>query len=1120
VILADQDARQAKNQGATRYLEFVISGKNLGTGALRLGLEVRWLNADGSVRQSEVFRCSGAGASLPANLQQWQVFDFKEYQAAVADLQQKIAFQVEQPMAGKLTVVIETPEGKRLRNLLGGVDKKAGDHTIEWDGLDDFGNYVAPGTYRWRAISHPGIKPNYQFSFYNGHEHFFTPFGPNHGTFEAMCSNRQNVFAAAPLTEGGWALIAMDPEGKWQRGYQQLHGTGIKEVATAVDETYFYVFHDGRAWGTRAKQGNWKETIGITLTRYDIASARPVPYHKHDFLTLTHYEHGPAAANPALRQHYSLGGAALLDGTLYVSSRARNGILKIDAGQGTILGMIQLDAPGALAADRTNKTLLVVSGDRLVRIVPQTGKAKELVGGLKATGLAVAGDGTIYASDPATSTVKVLATSGRLLWQLGEPGGAYQGRWNSARMVNPAGLTMAADGKLWVAENRQNPKRLLAWDVTSREVVYEKLGSPPYGSPGGAFDPQDSRVWLGQRCVWRLDYKTGTAKIMSVMQKNAGHLNGKVAFCHNYRFVHQDGRIFLLGMGKLSLISELMPDGSVRDLAGVSNVHSMLYALNWQRVQPYCDAVEKAFPGADISKRYGNSKWRSAGVLWVDRNGDGDLQEDELEFGKQNTRFGGFGWGERFHDLTLVLPYLDENRVRRIVTLKPDGFLPKGAPAYPSLSQACADSTAFQDELPTTLNYRDINVSAATDSRQNLMLLTDPFMMSLTPQGKINWFYPNPWSGVHGSHKAPLPSVGQLQGTLFSLGSAPLDEAGDVCIIAGNHGRFFAMTTDGMYLDEMFQDCRVAESAGPNLVGGEAFGGFFGQTETGTYILQAGSSGYRIYTLSGLDQVKRSSGRIAVSADMLAAAQRQQAKTYQKQSEKRLATVPGVTSAFRIDGRIDEWRQLPTVAKWQRGSSAISVKAAHDQQTLYLLYQVQDSSPWRNNGTDWTQFFKTGDSLDLQIGTDSGADPKRKQPVPGDVRLLMAPSSQTASGCVAVLYRHRLTEPSSTNPVTFSSPWRAETVADVKRLNAVTMAVEKGDVWYRLEIAIPVAELGLKRLSGHTFRADFGVIFGDSAGRVNLTRSYWANQETGLVNDVPGEIMLHPDRWGSLTFGE
>ncbi len=47
---------------------------------------------------------------------------------------------------------------------------------------------------------------------------------------------------------------------------------------------------------------------------------------------------------------------------------------------------------------------------------------------------------------------------------------------------------------------------------------------------------------------------------------------------------------------------------------------------------------------------------------------------------------------------------------------------------------------------------------------------------------------------------------------------------------------------------------------------------------------------------------------------------------------------------------------------------------------------------------------------------------------------------------------------------------------------------------------------------------DFGVIYGDEEGTINLLRSYWSNPSTGLVNDVPGETMISPGLWGTLRF--
>ena len=353
-----------------------------------------------------------------------------------------------------------------------------------------------------------------------------------------------------------------------------------------------------------------------------------------------------------------------------------------------------------------------------------------------------------------------------------------------------------------------------------------------------------------------------------------------------------------------------------------------------------------------------------------------------------------------------------------------------------------------------------------------------------------------------------------MQGVLFGLGSAPLDREGDVMAFVGNHGRLFLLTTDGIYLDEMFQDCRVAEVVGPGLIGGEAFGGSFGYDAANKrYLLQAGNSGYRIYQVRGLDRVVRRSGTVTVTAGMLAAAQRRWAETDAHSTpEAKLATLTRLPVGAPV--RMDP---LPDVAAWASGSWTIRVRGAYDAKNVYLVYDVSDPSPWVNTGKDWTQLFKTGDCVDLQLGTDAAAPANRKSAAPGDLRLLVAPFNGQP---LAVLYRYRLKDKAGTNPVEFASPWRSERVDDVRKLASAKVRVQTSDDSYRLELTVPLSDLGLDKVAGRTLRGDFGVIYGDRLGTVDLSRVYWANHATGLVNDVPGETMLAPDQWGDITWGE
>jgi len=1062
----------------------------------RLALETSWFNTDGSLRQREVFRAPAIGGRLPEDAQFWEPFDYEAYRSQVDDLAQRIRIPVNQPVAGKLSVVIEDSAGRRIRNLISGQETAVGRQMIEWDGRDETGSIVSAGSYRFRTASHPGITPEYIMQFDNGGESFFTPFGSNHGTMTAMAANSEYVFAAAPLTEGGWAIIALNPDGTFVRGYRQMHGAGIQEVFITADDNRLYVLNDGLAWGGRDKPAV------MTLSVYDIASGNVVGFKEtnQQFATLrTH----PQSSTQALA------GAVLLGNRLYLSDRELNCIHIVDPAAGKIIDSIPLPQAGVLTVD--GGRVVAASGKGLVTVDPVSQSVTPLFAlPFEPRGIDHDQD-SFYLTGSPDSTIKVFNRKGECTRTLGLPGGAYQGPWQPERLINPIGVTIAPGGALWTAEDRRNPKRLSQWDLTSGRCIYDKTGCPAYGSPAGGFDPDHPERWFGQRCQWEINQKTGESRILSVLQKAEGHLKGKIAECLNYRFVHQNGRTFVLGMYKGTLISELMPDGSLKDLALISDLHSLLYGMNWKRVPAYCDTVEKLFPKAIFEKQYSDSACRYIGVLWVDQDGDADFDADEFQFLPENTRLSSFGWGLGLNDLTLRLPWCNEKQESFVLTLKAETFNAVGAPEY-SFTKALAQAAPLQDELPQ--GSRTILDTTLNDTRGNIVVNTDPYMFSIAENGKINWFFPNRWTNVHGSHKAPLPRPGEMQGILFGLGTAPLDRQGDVMVFAGNHGRFFLMTTDGIYLDEMFQDCRVAEVVGPGLIGGEAFGGFFGYDPINKrYVLQAGSSGYRIYHLKGLDRVVRSEGILKVTPEMLAAAARRSREAALSESTARQTVIKALTGKDKTVN----YDSLPVTAEWSRGSWNIRVRAGYDATNLYLQYNVSDPSPWMNNGSDWTQLFKTGDTVDLQLGTDPSAPAARRTAAPGDIRLSIAPFNGQP---LAVLYRYRLADKTGANPIAFASPWRSETVDDVRQLPEAAIKVQSSEGGYRLEAAIPLAALNLTVTGGLTLRGDFGVIYGDRLGTVNLSRVYWSNQATGLVNDVPGETMLAPELWGEIKWGD
>ncbi len=464
-----------------------------------------------------------------------------------------------------------------------------------------------------------------------------------------------------------------------------------------------------------------------------------------------------------------------------------------------------------------------------------------------------------------------------------------------------------------------------------------------------------------------------SAACRSILQGETGHISAM-----HYRFVRQDGRTFLIGLGGSTSISELKPDGSLKPLAMVGSTHRYCFACDWKPPQAIIDAFEKTYP-----TKKGKVADKGPGFLWIDRNGDGLMQADEIQFSTAADNFAGGYWGHDSADLTIRLPATIKNK-RVLVTLSPKGFNSCGAPDYGDLNAACAAGVSI--DLP----YNEVETT--TDRFGNLICNSDPQMKAFAPDGKLLWTYPNRWSNVHGSHNAPLPQTGVMQGCLFFLGTAPLDEKSDVFVINGNHGRFFLLTSDGLYLDEMFRDVRMGGTLDAQMIGGECFGGFFGRSDKdGNYYLQSGHTDYRIFRIDGLKEAKRGGGSVTVSAQQSIAAQRRASRKLVAGQTPRQCAIRAVAAAPAMDAKDDGWPKEPTVSWDRSGKFPVAVRAAYDQSNLYLCYTVSDDSPWTNGGKDWTLLFKTGDSVDWQIGTDASAKPNRTGPAVGDARLLIAP---------------------------------------------------------------------------------------------------------------------------------
>jgi len=377
-----------------------------------------------------------------------------------------------------------------------------------------------------------------------------------------------------------------------------------------------------------------------------------------------------------------------------------------------------------------------------------------------------------------------------------------------------------------------------------------------------------------------------------------------------------------------------------------------------------------------------------------------------------------------------------------------------------------------------------------------------------------------------------MPKPGLLIVPLKMLGVARVnDQVGNVFAMRGNLGQDFFMTTDGLLVGALFQDCRLPGDALPDKDsllkdfpmegfsnGGEPFNGWFGKQADGKIRMTTGMAreASMILEVKGLESIRRFAGHslsldqtTIVKADADNAARAKVTAEPKKYAIKKLALAP------KLNGDVAQWKDVPGMPISREGQpDKAKAKLAYDSTNLYVLFDVADSTPWRNEGRDYTRLFKTGDAVDLQLSTDPAAK-AHGTPQAGDLRLvfanfegkpaavLMMPVDKSAPADKQVKFN---------SPVGFKVFDRVEIMLDA----VVTVRTEGGR--YIVEAAIPLRSLNLVPKPGMMLRGDLGFISSDAAGMINTARTYWSNPSCNLVNDLPLEAWIYPDIWSELSF--
>ena len=1045
------------------------------------------------------------------------------------------------PEDGYVTLVIERPDGVRVRNLVGEQWFPAGDNMAWWDGTDDLGRdveaarhglyhiperFVPPGEYRVRGLWHGAVGLKYEFTVYNdgtppwetadksgGWLTNHTP--PSSAVYVPDAGDGQPaVLLGSYVAEGGAGLAWVGLDGRKRNGQGWVGGnwTGAPYLAhdagpDAVEGVYAYV---GSAWDAQLRL----TAIGAKQEAV-FAAPYAIPWSK---------EKGD---HPVDRH---LAGLAAHDGILVCALKDQDKLLLVDARKRAATGEIPLPSPRGLAFDGQGR-LLALSGTTLVRFekAEPGAKPRMVVQGLEdPQGMTVDGDGAIYVSDRGGShQVKVYDAAGKLLRSVGQVGPPRAGPYDPLHLNNPRGIAVDANGRLWVAEEDYQPKRVSVWnpDGSLWKAFY---GPGEYGG-GGRLDPRDKTRFYYHGMEFRLDWEQGSSRLDNVFWRPGGDVpDGHHSAGLPERPIYLGRRQYLTNEfdsnptgGTASVTIWLLDNGLARPVAAMGRT------ANWSLLADA--AYRDRWPvGLEPNDDY----WNHPGTFaWSDRNGDGQPQPDEV-----TIVAGAVGGLTVADDLSVLASRMFQpGQPAKTVRFRPVSIAADGVPSYdPSRPETLADgvlppASSGGDQALMADGWTVVTLGLEPFARQSLSGATD---------GRARWSFPSLWPGLHASHEAPVPDrPGMVIGTTRLLGSTvePMGSAaGPLWLVNGNHGNAYVFTADGLFVAQLFQDMRIGErwampveqrgmDLGHLTLHDENFWPSVTQTADGAIYLVDGRR-MSLVRVDGLETIRR----LPDASLTLTAAELDQSRTWFAEREaKRQAeqgsgvlTVQLRDAAPTVDGQLDDWSGAAWVDIDRRGTAAYfnsnskpydvqgAVSVAGDR--LYAAWRTGNAELLRNSGEVPEALFKCGGALDLMIGADATADPQRAKPVAGDQRLLVTLIDGQPR---AMLYQSVV--PGTERPVPFSSPWRTITIDQVVDVtDHVTFAGQDGN----FEISAPLELLRLKPAPGMAIQGDIGILRGD--GDQTQQRVYWSNKATAIVADVPSEAELTPRLWGRWEIGK
>ena len=961
---------------------------------------------------------------------------------------------------------IEDAAGKPVKTLAP-VLAQNGRFTFTWDGTDDAGQVVAPGRYVLRGATRGKLALEYESTPYSpAATPWVTPsrrggWLSDHAAASSIEQLDGKLWIGAQIAEAGDTIMQLDGEGRKLWGVRWLNLAGAAILRPFGGKLFV------------ASGGGW---IGnkVVVSELDPQTRR--------FKTLLSHDFPPELSGKKSHFISPLTGFAAGAEYLAVAMRQLNRIELFDR-NGKKVRDLTVPEPGALrfAADGR---LLAVSRNAIVSVDPVSAKTAAVIpAGLVApSDFALLPDGYLVC-DAGANLVRRFDSHGTPVRTYGSGEPRRAGIFDNNVIHSPAAAALDDRGRLWVAESGDLPKRISVWDARTGGFIRDFLGPARYEA--SAFpDPADHNTAFAEGMTFRRDEDGPSWKLHSVYEdrENPTYMMLKAGKMPPERPFRLNGRLYLARdrhwTAPVQFFGEIGSDGVLQPRAALGG-----YAV-----------IEQAFK--EKPQGYsGNPKEYT--FLWNDANGNGRMEWEELAFDR--AAFSVLEWNCRFGD-KLEFYYYRNNR--EVAKLAPR--FENGRPVYRWEDR----KTVYRFPAPV----RIVAISPLGSGR--VLLNTSPDLICVEEvSGKVLWRYANPHPSNR--HDSPQPKEGEILHTLNIEGRVELPGFGEVFLLNGNKGVRYLFSSDGIYLGRLFADQRTAPPLafddlrpGRDLIGyslmDEAFCGSFGRCNDGAIRFSGGKNHHSISVLKNLESLREFKVPFTFGAGERKQALESRAGRLEREramQRRDELTLVERSAPIPLRGRPEEWQAIPAAVFRDGGEERFTVSLAMDSANLYGAFRVRDDSPFVNRGDDEKLLFKTGDSVNLELGSHREAAPR-----PEDVRLLIAPFRGKPA---AVLYRYRV--PGARQPQEFISPIGRATVDQVEVLDDAEVRVTPVPGGYFLEFRIPRRHLPV--LNRKAVFGDAGVIFSDAAGTINRYNAFFHSTQKGVTADVPSEIRLLPQQW-------